>query len=80
MARRVRYLYDWHGRPEEGSLERVGSISEARLRAWEYSEETTRRWVYTAGSFRDTVHPWHTARPDLRIAETLFVGEVEEAE
>ncbi len=72
MARRVRSLYDW----QDGTLERIGSISEARLWAWEYLAEGETSWEFASGEFHDTVRSWKTSRPDLG-PETLFVGERE---
>ena len=77
MARRVRTLYEWQGPPESRSLQRSGTISEARLRAWEY-HDTEDQWQFSSGSFHDTVRVWITARPDLRIPEKLLVGDFEE--
>ena len=75
MARRVRSLYDW----QDGTLERVGSISEAKLRAWEYRAEGESGWEFASGDDRDTVRVWTTTRPDLG-PEKLFVGEDERTE
>ena len=77
MAKRVRMLYEWQGPPESRTLERSGTISEAKLRAWEY-HDTNDQWPFSAGSFHDTVRVWVTARPDLRIPEKLLVGDAEE--
>jgi hypothetical protein len=73
MTRRVRSLYRWDG----GNLELTGLISEARLRAWEYEIDRNAVWGFDAGEFRDTVRRWRTTRPDLRVPEVLFVGDVE---
>jgi hypothetical protein len=78
MARKLRSLYQWRGVPGEGSLERTGWISEAKLRAWEYSADSDTRWEYRSDSFRDTVRPWRTARPDLSEPERILVGDYEE--
>jgi hypothetical protein len=77
MARRVRSLYRWDHLRQ--TLERAGWISEARLRAWEYERQSGPAWRFTAGDFRDTVRPWKTRRPDLRVPEELLVGDYEEA-
>lgn len=76
MSRRVRSVYDWHGCPGEGTLQRVGSISEAKLWAWEYHAEDQSEWEFAAGDFHDTVRVWKTARPDLG-PELLLIGEAE---
>lgn len=77
MAKRIRALYEWQGPPEARRLQQTGTISEARLRAWEY-ERTDGKWLYASESMRDTVREWITSRPDLRIPESLLVGDVEE--
>lgn len=77
MARRIRGLYEWEGPPEARTLRQTGVISEAKLRAWEY-QLTENQWLYSAGPVRDTVRVWVTARPDLRIPESLLVGDFEE--
>jgi len=76
MARRVRSLYDWQ---DDGTLERIGCISEAKLRAWEYRAEGESGWEFASGDDRDTVRVWTTTRPDLG-PEKLFVGEDERTE
>ncbi len=78
MARRVRSLYDWDGRPGEGRLAKVGQISEAKLRAWEYHAEGEAGWEFASGAFHDTVRLWKSSRPDL-APDALLVGEFEEA-
>ncbi|HEY3056734.1 MAG TPA: hypothetical protein VGK31_12460 [Thermoanaerobaculia bacterium] len=77
MAKRIRTLYEWEGPAGERTLRRKGTISEAKLRAWEY-QRTEEKWLYLSGPIRDTVREWVTARPDLRIPETLLVGDLEE--
>jgi len=77
MAKRIRALYEWQGPPGERTLRQAGTISEAKLRAWEY-QHTDEKWLYFSGSVKDTVRQWVTARPDLRIPETLLVGDLEE--
>ena len=77
MAKRTRTLYDWNGEPGEGTLERVGEVSEAKLRAWEYRVACERGWTYVEGGRQDTVRVWQTARPDLAPRQ-LFVGDHEE--
>jgi hypothetical protein len=77
MAKRIRTLYEWEGPPEARTLREAGTISEAKLRAWEY-ERTDGKWLYSSGAIRDTVRVWVTARPDLRIPEKLLVGDHEE--
>jgi hypothetical protein len=79
MSRRIHALYRWAGNPGEISLERVGDISSARLRAWEYHQTAEKPWAFVSGPVRDTVREWKTARPDLRIPVTLLVGEQEES-
>lgn len=75
MAKRIHALYSWR----QGSLEAVGSISDAKLRAWEYSVESEARWEVRFGDQNDTVRPWRSARPDLAPA-TLLVGDTERGE
>ena len=77
MARRIRALYEWEGPPEARQLKQTGTISEAKLRAWEY-RTTEEKWLYASGAVRDTVREWVTARPDLRIPVSLLVGDFEE--
>lgn len=72
MAKRVRFLYEWVG----GELGRVGSIPEARLRAWEYDLASRDEWASEADGVPDTVRLWRTRRPDLAPPE-LWVGDVE---
>ena len=72
MARRIRPLYTWSG----GVLGRVGSVPEARLRAWEYDVASRDSWTADAGGEPDTVRLWRTSRPDLGPAE-LWVGDAE---
>lgn len=76
MAKRLHSLYDWQCRPgEKGRLERVGSISEAKLWAWEYRVAGDEGWnVGSSGEEPDTVRIWRTDRPDLGPA-SLLVGE-----
>jgi hypothetical protein len=78
MAKRLRSLYRWSGRPGDSVLELIGDISEARLRAWEYRASAEKPWAFVKGDFRDTVRQWRTARPDLRIPEMLWIGDREE--
>ena len=77
MAKRIRALYEWQGPPGERTLQQKGVISEAKLRAWEY-RRTEEKWLYLSGPVRDTVREYVTARPDLRIPESLLVGDLEE--
>lgn len=77
MAKRIRGLYEWQGPPDARTLCQTGTISEAKLRAWEY-RRTEDKWLYSEGAVRDTVREWVTARPDLRIPESLLVGDFEE--
>jgi hypothetical protein len=77
MARRLHSLYRWSGRPGESALQLIGEISDARLRAWEYRATQDRPWAFVEGEVRDLVRQWRTMRPDLRIAETLWVGDRE---
>jgi hypothetical protein len=70
MAKRIRTLYKW----DDGRLQRVGSISEARLWAWEYREAAEVGWEFEAEDFHDTVRVWTTDRPDLG-PEQLFIGD-----
>ena len=76
MARRVHALYEWSD-PEHGALKRVGTISEAKLWAWEYTAGAS-VGEFVSGSHHEMVRTWRTSRPDLRIPENLFVGEFEE--
>jgi hypothetical protein len=78
MSRHVRVLYEWQGQPGHEHLERKGWISEARLRAWEYRQDSRNGWTYDAENFHDTVRPWKTTRADLRVPEELLVGDYEE--
>lgn len=71
--RRVRSLYRWRG-----NLVRIGWISEAKLRAWEYRADADIFAEYASGTFLDTVRLWTTARPDLRVPEQLLVGDQEQ--
>jgi hypothetical protein len=73
MARKVRFLYRWG---EDSALDRVGSVTEARLRAWEYDIASEDRWITDEEGVTDTVRLWRTRRPDLAAPE-LWVGEVE---
>jgi hypothetical protein len=70
-------LYEWNDSAGSRKLQRAGTISEARLRAWEYHPDEA-NIPFTAGAFRDTVRLWITARPDLQIPEKLMVGEFEQ--
>ena len=72
MPRKIRFLYKW----SEGELGRVGSISEARLRAWEYDLASSDSWPSESDGHTDTVRLWRTQRPDLAPPE-LWVGDVE---
>ena len=72
MAKRVRFLYKW----SEGELGRVGSVPEARLRAWEYDVASDDHWVADGEGVTDTVRLWRTRRPDLAPPE-LWVGDAE---
>ena len=72
MAKRIRFLYTWSG----GVLGRVGSVPEARLRAWEYDVASPDGWLSEADGVQDTVRLWRTRRPDLAPPE-LWVGDVE---
>ena len=73
MARKVRFLYQWS---DDSRLDRVGSVAEARLRAWEYDVVPSDGWVADQAGVTDTVRVWRTRRPDLAPAE-LLVGDVE---
>jgi hypothetical protein len=75
MARRLRSLYRWSGEPGD-SVERVGWIAEARLRAWEYHADRILA-EYDSGEFTDTVRVWTTPRADLRVPEQLLIGDQE---
>ena len=77
MTRRVRMLYEWNESAGSRELHRAGTISEARLRAWEYRPAGD-NFAFSAGAFRDTVRVWVTARPDLQIPKQLLVGEFEQ--
>ena len=72
MVKRTRFLYRW----SEGELGRVGELSEARLRAWEYDVDPGQSWICERDGVTDVVHLWRTRRPDLAPPE-LWVGEVE---
>lgn len=72
MAKRIRLLYKWSG----GELGRVGTVPEARLRAWEYDLASDDGWTADTDGVPDTVRLWRTRRPDLAPAE-LWVGDVE---
>lgn len=72
MPKRMRFLYTW----SEGQLGRVGSVTEARLRAWEYDLVSHDGWDAESDGVSDTVRLWRTRRPDLAPAE-LWVGDVE---
>ena len=72
MPKRMRFLYKW----SEGQLGRVGSIPEARLRAWEYEVASHDSWISELDGCTDTVRLWRTRRPDLAPPE-LLVGDVE---
>lgn len=74
MARRVHFLYRW----ASGRLTRVGAVSEARLRAWEYDVASREAWPATSDGAEDTVRLWKTRRPDLAPPE-LWVGDTESA-
>lgn len=69
MATSIRTLYKW----DDGKLQPAGSISEARLWAWEYREAAEAGWEFDADDFHDTVRVWTTARPDLG-PELLYIG------
>ncbi|GAC1431942.1 MAG: hypothetical protein NVSMB68_04370 [Thermoanaerobaculia bacterium] len=77
MSKRIRGLYEWQGPAEARTLRQTGTISEAKLRAWEY-QLTESKWVYARGALRDTVRVWVTARPDLVTPKSLLVGDFEE--
>jgi hypothetical protein len=79
MAKRIRALYEWEGPPGARTLRQTGTISEAKLRAWEYQRTDEQgKWMYASEALHDTVRVWVTSRPDLRIPETLLVGDHEE--
>jgi hypothetical protein len=71
VHKRTRFLYSWSG----GSLDKVGSVPEARLRAWEYEVASDTSFP-AGGDIDDTVRLWRTRRPDLAPAE-LWVGDAE---
>lgn len=75
MSKRMRFLYCW----SEGELGRVGTLSEARLRAWEYDVASTESWSIEEDGVGDVVRLWRTRRPDLAPPE-LWVGEFEMTE
>ena len=70
MNKSVRYLYRW----SEGELGRVGTVSDARLWAWEYDPASEDSWTSEADGVVDTVRLWRTRRPDLAPPE-LWIGE-----
>lgn len=72
MAKRIRHLYKWSG----GELGRVGAVSEARLRAWEYDVASDLAIRADLDGLSDTVRLWRTRRPDLAPPE-LWVGDLE---
>jgi hypothetical protein len=78
MAKRVRAVYSWAGLPGQSALHRSGTISEARLWAWEY-QRARQEWRFDSGDEHDTVALWQTRRPDLAPAE-LWVGEAAQPE
>ena len=67
----MRAIYSW----TEGSLTRVGEVSDAHLRAWEY-EVATDAAARSDAEVRETVRLWRTRRPDLAPPE-LWVGDSE---
>ena len=77
MAKRIHATYEWEGPPERQVLRQTGTISDAKLRAWEYYGSDA-NWTFNSGAFHDTVRVWVTARPDLRIPERILVGDAEE--
>lgn len=67
----MRAIYSW----TEGSLYRVGEISDAHLRAWEY-EAADEAVTAADAELRESVRLWKTRRPDLAPPE-LWVGDTE---
>lgn len=72
--RRLRGLYEFDG----NAFRRIGCISEARLRAWEYDVTSDIARVYAGDQQPDTVRRWRTRRPDLNVPFELWVGDREE--
>lgn len=68
----MRSIYSWNA----GSLTRVGAVSDAHLRAWEYEVASDQAWTATEAEIRDSVRLWKTRRPDLAPPE-LWVGDSE---
>ena len=78
MSRKVLSLYEWQGQPGNGSLRRVGIISEAKLRAWEYEVASDDgSFEFDAGTHREVVSHWKPQHPELRVPD-LWVGDCEE--
>ena len=67
----MRAIYSWN----DGFLTRVGEVSDAHLRAWEY-EVATDTAVPAGAERRETVRLWRTRRPDLAPPE-LWVGDTD---
>jgi hypothetical protein len=61
---------------DDGSLKRVGAVSDAHLRAWEYEEATDAAVTAADAELRESVRLWRTRRPDLAPPE-LWVGDTD---
>lgn len=68
----MRAIYSW----TEGSLKRVGEVSDAHLRAWEYEAAMDEAVTAADGGRHENVRLWKTRRPDLAPPE-LWVGDTE---
>lgn len=68
----MRAIYSWNG----GSLQRIGAVSDAHLRAWEYEAASDQSWTVADAELRESVRLWRTRRPDLAPPE-LWVGDTE---
>jgi len=75
MARRIRTLYSWSDAPGRGVLRPTGSITVARLQAWEYEPVSGSRVELREEN--DVAALWRTKRPDLAPTE-LWVGDAED--
>ena len=68
----MRAIYSW----TEGSLTRIGEVSDAHLRAWEYEVAADQAATAADAELRESVRLWRTRRPDLAPPE-LWVGDSE---
>ncbi|HEX7705910.1 MAG TPA: hypothetical protein VF701_05565 [Thermoanaerobaculia bacterium] len=72
----IRYLY----RSTDGTFGRVGSVSVARLWAFEYEPVAGTAFKSRLGEGDDTIRAWRTRRPDLAPPELWLGDEVALAE